>query len=160
MTYHSAMGQGLAEGRRHMFAPRFAARQSFNQRFAGVGQLTMDPQTQAALQACSDNCEKQYGVASGMPNVIALTSCFLNCDLQYPPTVTVPGGGTAPGVPPVLPPPAEEPPPIVPGVIDEPKPVTPTGPAKASAAGDMKMWVIGGAVVLAAVGVYAYTRKK
>lgn len=135
----------------------------------GLGQLTMDPQTLAALQACSQNCEKQYGVASGAPNVIALTSCFASCNVQYPPTVAVPGGGAV--TPPALPPgptvpPVEPVPPVVPGVT-EPPPPAPPGPGTTPGAkppikaggGDMKMWVIGGAVAVAAVGAFLYFKK-
>ncbi len=140
-----------------MFAPAFH----------GLGQLTMDPQTVALLKGCSDNCEKQFGVASGHPDVFSLSMCFANCNVQYPPTVTVPGGGaiTPPALPPVPgTPPVEPVPPVVPGVTEPglpppgTKPPTPQPPV-VKAGGDMKLWVIGGAVAVAAVGAFFYFRK-
>lgn len=135
--------------------------------FHGLGLLTMDPQTVALLKGCSDNCEKQFGVASGHPDVLSLSMCFANCNVQYPPTVAVPGGGTVtpPALPPVpVVPPVEPVPPVIPGVTD-PVPPPPPGPgttkppvAKAGT-GDMKMWVIGGAVAVAAVGAFFYFKK-
>lgn len=129
-----------------------------------LGQLTMDPQTLAALQACSQNCEKQYGVASGAPNVIALTSCFASCNVQYPPTVAVPG---LPPVPPPSTPPVEPPPPIVPGVIDPSQPPAqppvqppPAKPPVKAETGDMKMWIIGGVAAMAVLGAVVYFKKK
>lgn len=141
-----------------MFAPAFH----------GLGQLTMDPQTVALLKGCSDNCEKQFGVSSGHPDVLSLSMCFANCNVQYPPTVAMPGGGTitppaVPGVPGV--PPAVGPvPPIMPGVIDPaappPSPGTPKPPVTKAGGDDMKMWVIGGVVAVAAVGAFLYLKKK
>ena len=139
---------------------------SYHTSMQGLGQLTMDPKTQALLKECSDNCEKQYGVSSGKPDVLSLTACFASCNVQYPPTVAVPGGGTVtpPAFPPVVPP-VEPVPPVIPGVTDPVPPPPPPGPGATkppvvkAGSGDMKMWVIGGAVAVAAVGAFLYFKK-
>lgn len=125
----------------------------------GIGQLTMDPEREAALKACSDDCERQYGVASGAPNVFSLAACFTQCNLATPPTVDIPGvtpeGGYTP--PPITP---ETIPTVIPGVpTPEPEPEPepePPPPAKA----DMTPWIIGGVVVVGAVAALAYYTKK
>lgn len=135
----------------------------------GLGQLTMDPQTVALLNQCTDKCEQQYGVASGAPNVLGLTSCFAQCNLQYPPTVAVPGipPVTPPSVSPGVPSP-ETVPAVVPG-LPTPTPGTPPGitappvttqePTEAGMS-DTKMWVIGGITAVAVIGVALYMRKR
>lgn len=173
MTYHSsAMGQTMARSARYstrLFDPHrpwlspqpegLASRQATA---SAIGQLTMDPATLAKLQACTDGCEKQYGVSSGKPDVFSLSMCFGNCNVQYPPSVSVPGGGTI--TPPAIPsPPGADPvPPLVPGVIEPPPPTptTPTPKPSAKAGGNTKLWIIGGAVALAAGGAFFYFRKK
>lgn len=142
--------------------PGMLAPHGYVKTLRGVGQLSMPAETQAALKACSDKCDSQFGVPSGKPDFISLTTCFANCNLQYPPTVAVPGGGTVtpPPIGPTatLPPPEVQPPP--PPVEPEIEPAGPVAPTKAAASGDMKMWVIGGAVALLAVGAYVYSKKK
>lgn len=168
MTYHSSMGS-LGQARPSQAGARSRPTMSFlakppqastgGRSVHGLGQLTMDPQTVALLKGCSDNCTKQFGA-----DLFSLSMCFANCNVQYPPTVALPG------IPPITPPaiPPYDPggvPPIVPGVIfppATPPPVTPVTPVTptATAGSDMKMWVIGGAVAVAAVGAFLYFKKK
>lgn len=159
MTYHS--NAAFIEAPRSFAFRRAGMPMS---RMPALGDLTMDPQTQALLKGCSDNCEKQYGVSSGHPDVFSLSMCFANCNVQYPPTVTMPGGGTV--TPPAIPaiPPVEPVPPIIPGVIDPgaPPPAAPpkqTTPVAKAGDDNTKLWIIGGVVTLATVGAILYFKK-
>lgn len=142
-------------------------RHSYQEMLHGLGDLTMDPKTVAALQSCSTSCESQYGVMSGHPDVINLVACFGACNAKYPPTVTMPAvlPSTLPGTA-TLPPSTQL---RIPGLsfpsllqqpAPQPSPYEPlVPPPPAAQSSNLKWYLIGGGVlVAAAVGVYAYKK--
>lgn len=138
----------------------------FNNAIAGdgLGQLSMPEETFAKLDACMTTCDQKYGVPSGNPDFLSIVACQTNCNMQYPPTLAVPGGTYTP--PPVTAEtlPALLPPSLFPAAA-QPLKFTEPAPSPAPVQAGMSAGTKLGLVVLAlavagGVGYMVYQSKK